>query len=124
VIKFHKIKFSLSMISFLTTLFFFQSMIFLVLSAPLHSKLIRPKVQEIVKFVLEMPYLRVCGVDVHLFLLCFAYCVLQCLLHQQNNIDPLIWSNLMIFWCIVSYYKLRCKYEYARNHTEENDKKD
>ena len=102
-----------TMASFLIVVFFLHCAIFIVMSIPLHSYLLRPKVQSIVKLILDFKVIRVCGVTFDFLTLHSIYCIYQILFYHPR--EPLFWSNIMLYYCIHSYYKLRCKYENIRD---------
>jgi hypothetical protein len=83
------------------------------MSFPLHSYFLRPKVQNIVKLILDFKVIRICGVTLDFLKLNSLYCIYQILFNHPR--EPLFWSIIMLYYCIHSYYKLRCKYEKIRD---------
>jgi hypothetical protein len=122
-LEFHKLKI-FCMTNALLVVFIVECCIFLILSAPLHSILIRPKVQAFVKQLIDFKLIYVCGLGVNVLLLSSIYAGLQLFITRRQYSEPLPWAVVGMHWCICAYYKLRCKYENMRDLKQSGEKEE
>lgn len=119
---FHKLNFQMYTVQLI--LFFLQSTIFAIMSAPLHSLLLRPKVQGAMRLLLiDFKIARLCGVEIDL-LACIFLCSALHMMFGQPSDKPLLCANMMMYYCIHAYFKLRCKYERVRDELLKSESAD
>ncbi len=96
-------------------IFFAECAIFIILSIPLHSKLLRPRVHDFFRKLLECKLMKVCRVQLNIFELISAFCTVA--LGLQTSSDQVLpfAACIMMNWCIYAYWSLRCKYENVRD---------
>jgi hypothetical protein len=88
---------------------------------PLHTTLLRPRVQQLVCQYFMFTIIKACGVELNGICFTSIISVANIVLQIQEKpvaidhdaIMPL--ACIMMNWCIYAYYHLRCKYENVRD---------